>query len=184
MKKILLVLAVFLFSTCFCGCVFEHEVPPQPYIYSDFFYKKKINDVLVDNKVTIGLGTVSFSSTLYDIYFTNISIAVYIDEASDPINKMTIAKDEFFCDDYYLDMAHINTSKIKLTDYKKTFSYDLGDYEINNVIKFDVAYDNPIENTIDGNREVHFKTVSHELVLYGGFTNNKFIIKNAQELRR
>lgn len=172
-KKLFLLFGVILCAFCFNGCSSKRN-DTSSFIHIDFFYKKKDN-FLVDNKVTIGIGNSLFDENnvkvlpIDDDYYqgiTNISITVFIDDDIEPKNKIEIANKDFFSSEYIVNRKR---KKINVRDYKKTFVFDLSDYEINNVIKFAVSYD----WTYQENTTNH----SNKLFLYGEFFNNKFNIR-------
>lgn len=180
-KKIFLVLGVSLFIFCFCGCSNANNGDTSAFIHIDYFYEKK-NDVLIENKITIGIGNSIFDEnnkkiiSVDDDYYqgiSNIAISVFIDDDVEPKNKIEISTNEFFSNKY---IVNIGKNKTNIDDYKKTFLFDLSDYDINNVIKFVVSFD----WLYQGNITYHSK----ELLLYGTFVNDEFTISKVKNLNK
>ena len=91
----------------------------------------------------------------------------------EPKNKIDISTTDFFSNKYIVD---VGKNKINVDDYKKTFVFNLSDYEINNVIKFVVSYDWVYQENITYH--------SKELFLYGSFLNGKFIVSQEKTLHK
>ena len=104
---------------------------------------------------------------------SNISITVFVDDDVEPKSKIEISEKEFFTNKYAVDTKN---KKLDVDDYKKTFMFNLRDYEINNIIKFVVSYDWTYQENV-----TYF---SKELIFYGNFINDKFIINKEMSLFR
>ena len=174
-RKLFLVFCVSLFIFCFCGCSYERKSETSSFFHIDYFYEKEEN-VLIDNTVIIGIGNSIFNEEnvkillIDDDYYqgiTNISVMVFIDDNVEPQDIIEIESAEFFSNKYVVDTKN-KKSKRNIEDYQKTFVFDLCDYEINSAIRFVVSY-----NWMYQEDSTNY---SNELILYGNFTNNKFII--------
>ena len=180
-SKLFLVLGVILFIFCTGGCSPKNSGDTSSFIHIDYFYGKK-DDVLIDNKITIGIGNSLFNEndekilSIDDDYYqgiSNISISVFIDNGVEPKNKIDISTTDFFSNKYIVD---VGKNKTNVDDYKKTFVFNLSDYEINSVIKFVLSYEWMYQENIT----YHAK----ELFLYGSFLNGNFIISKEKNVNK
>mgnify|MGYP003293909131 CR=1 FL=1 len=67
-SKLFLVLGVILFIFCTGGCSLKNSGDTSSFIHIEYFYGKK-DDVLIDNKITIGIGNSLFNENDEKILF-------------------------------------------------------------------------------------------------------------------
>lgn len=181
LRKLFLVLGVILFIFCSGGCSPKNSSDTSSFIHIDYFYEKN-DDILIDNIIEIGIGNSIFDENnakilaVDDDYYqgiSNIALSIFVDDDVEPKNIIEISSTDFFSNKY---IVNIKDNKINVDDYKKTFVFDLSDYEINNVIKFVVSYDWIYQENITYH--------SKELFLYGSFLNGNFIIRQEKTLHK
>lgn len=178
-KKIFLVFGVFICIFLFCGCSMNNGNDTESYLHIDFFYDKKDN-VLIDNKVVIGIGNSMFDADNNQIYFdednyyggiTNICLAVFVDNELTPVDKIEITNEELFSSEYKVT-RHKNIlgqyEYLKVEDYNKTFEYEINNYDIGEYIKFVISYDWVYQDS----KSEH----NRYLYLYGKFIDSQFVI--------
>lgn len=144
----------------------------------EYFYNK-VNDRIVDNKVAIGMGNSIYDpdgnavAVLDDYYqgFINICISVFCDYDNTAIDKIEIQNSEFFSLEYSLKSKY----RESIDDYRKTWEFNITDYDIKEYIKFAISYDWKTGQSI-----MH---ISKILSIYGEFIDDEFIVKDILDIK-
>lgn len=178
-RKIFLVFGVIIFISCFNGCVVGGGNDcVSSHLHMDIFYNK-VNDRIVDNKVVIGMGNSIYDpdgnavAVLDDYYqgFINICISVFGDNDNTAIDKIEIQNSEFFSLEYSLKSKY----RESIDDYRKTWEFNITDYDIKEYIKFAISYDWKTDQSL-----MH---ISKILSIYGEFIDDEFIVKDILDIK-
>lgn len=138
----------------------------------------RIDDYLFNNRVTIGIGNSLFDAnnekilSIDEDYYRgikNICISVYVDDDQTAIERIEIKSEAFFTRKYAVNSPD---KKISIDEYRKTYEFNLRDYEIKDYVKFVISYD-----WFYKDEETHH---SKELCLYGEFVDGFFLIKKKE----